>query len=51
MDLKASAEQLSHVLDLEADPVGVFLLSTDGKNEPFVDWKLLERHRYCEAMN
>lgn len=50
MDLKSSADRLSRALDLETNPVGVFLLGAAGKNGPFGDWTALEAHRYCQAL-
>lgn len=50
MDLKSSADQLSHTLRLETSPVGVFLLGAAGEAGPFGDWTTLEAHRYCQAL-
>jgi len=43
-------ERIQQILGLKTAPVGVFLEKEAGKGSEFSGWKLLKKHRYCQAL-
>lgn len=49
--MSVAADQLRKILELETEPVGVYLLSgTMAAEAPFETFKHLRSHRYCQAL-
>ena len=49
-DLRLLADDMTQAIGLESAPVAVFLLAPDADAAPFIGWKAVERHRYCQAL-
>jgi len=49
-NLKKYAKVMKEILNLETEPVAVFLLSSMTDEPTFFDFKDVEKHRYCQAL-
>lgn len=49
-NLEKYAKEMKEILNLETEPVAVFLLRDVSDESVFSEFKELENHRYCQAL-